>query len=136
MSADRTFALWVTPEGVWSQAALDAGTSSYDLIKRGIGSRNWFDHVNVDAAFCRDFGHTIDFWVDDEGLLKELPVNFAAWTLDGRQLVGPIVITGGADAEGETLGLKASAVAALRALLRLDPKREQLWPTGDEEMFG
>ena len=60
----------------------------------------------------------IDIWVNDEGLLIGMPLNPLATTLAGGQgLAGPAVITGGPDAEGETLGLTVEQVAAIVGLV-------------------
>lgn len=59
----------------------------------------------------------LTFWVNEEGKLKGLPLNVIATlylesVLRGFAahdvLVGPVVLTGGADANGDTLGLTAT----------------------------
>ena len=56
----------------------------------------------------------LTIWCNEEGKLKGLPVNLAAtslwWTINppmrGRDvLAGPVLVTGGASPEGDTLGL-------------------------------
>jgi len=64
------------------------------------------------------------FWVNDEGKLNGMTPNFTAtkilWALnpafDGRDyLAGPVLITGGADEEGETLSVGREAETAVMA---------------------
>lgn len=66
------------------------------------------------------------FWVNEEGKLIGLPMNPAAtvllWELDpsfaGQDfLMGTVLITGGVDDEGETLGVGAEGVAAVERLI-------------------
>jgi hypothetical protein len=59
-------------------------------------------------------------WVNEEGKLNGLPVNRVATELLTREfgqkfdiIVGNAIITGGADDEGETLGLTNDQVATL-----------------------
>jgi hypothetical protein len=63
-------------------------------------------------------------WVNEEGKLNGLPVNRVATELLTREfgqkfdtIVGNAIITGGADDEGETLGLTNDQVATLVANL-------------------
>lgn len=45
----------------------------------------------------------ISVYVNDEGLIWHLPVNTRACELTGQMLVGPALVTGGVDPEGNTL---------------------------------
>jgi hypothetical protein len=42
-------------------------------------------------------------FLDDEGMIKELPMNVPASIMSGQCLFGPVVLVGPADSEGETL---------------------------------
>ena len=70
-------------------------------------------HVDVVALTTR-----LDMWLDDEGLYNH-PVNPVATYLAKRhgftwqQYHGPVLLTGGADGEGETLPLTVDQVRAL-----------------------
>ncbi|MEV7275291.1 DUF3846 domain-containing protein [Streptomyces bacillaris] len=61
----------------------------------------------------------LTMWIDDEGLITEAPINRSATILYAlhkephQHYVGNVVITGGADHEGETLGLTKDEIAAL-----------------------
>lgn len=81
----------------------------YRDIQRAVGG--YFDVVNV----TRD----TSFWVHDEGLLIRLPVNrratFAMWKLDPELvgqliLVGPVLVSGGTDDDGNTLSIGSEAL--------------------------
>ncbi|MFJ6354804.1 DUF3846 domain-containing protein [Streptomyces sp. NPDC092046] len=64
----------------------------------------------------------VDMWLDDNGLYTQ-PVNPMAtllarrfgWTYQNYH--GPVLLTGGADEEGETLPLDKDKVLAMRATL-------------------
>lgn len=75
-------------------------------------------------AVTSDTGDTT-FWLNEEGKLIGLPLNAAAtallWELNdafaGRDfLMGPVVITGGVDDEGATLGIGAEGISAVENL--------------------
>lgn len=91
---------------------------TYEAIKNGVDGA-WFDLVRL------EFGDVhIDMWVDDEGLIKRLPLNkFATQmhaTIVGVQhacIVGPAFFTGGSDEEGETLPLTEDELAFLVEML-------------------
>jgi len=69
-----------------------------------------------------------DLWCNEEGRLLNLPVNNIATALWWREsigngviiddaLVGDVIITGGPDANGDTLGLTDEQVAGLLAFI-------------------
>lgn len=82
----------------------DAGM--YQTLKDSVGG--WLGHVVLTFN-----GVNVDVWLDDEGKLKELPINL---TVPHDVLVGPLVFTGGADREGRTMGLNAQQEEVIRAL--------------------
>lgn len=58
--------------------------------------------------------HTIDVWVNEEGLLIGLPYNLSLATdYSLMPLHGPVLVTAG-DEEGETLGLEPDEIAAVQ----------------------
>lgn len=78
--------------------------AGYETIKDAVGG--W-----IEAAFSNP-GLTI--WCAEEGKIRGLPMNAAAtrlwWLLSPAMighdvLVGSVLVTGGTDSEGETLGL-------------------------------
>lgn len=77
--------------------------NTYDAIKNAVDDA-WFDCVSLEVD-----GTRIDMWVDDEGLLKRLPLNKFATQMHATRvgvehacIVGPAFFTGGPDREGET----------------------------------
>lgn len=76
----------------------------------------------VDAVTLHE---SVTMWVNDEGVLRGMPINLVASSL-ARDLgtthqpyFGPIIFTGGCDDEGETLGLSEQHVEALMNLARI-----------------
>ena len=75
---------------------------SYNLIQSTVGGH--FDCVSINSLGA-------DVWIHDEGKLIGLPVNALATTLWLHEygmsdvLAGDVLITGGVDSEGATLGL-------------------------------
>jgi hypothetical protein len=85
-----------------------------NAIKSAIG--NWFDHVTIQPA--------LDFWVDDEGLHKGLPLNKVAtrfYEMLGASspIVGTVVFTGGSNARGETLSLDENYARAIEFMAQM-----------------
>ena len=80
---------------------------------------------------------TFDMWVDDEGLIKQLPLNSRASVIAGTTVVGTAIITGQADEEGNC----TSVTDPIRAFVDVvdsvvkAPREEQAWPvaTPNEE---
>lgn len=71
-----------------------------------------------------DVGSDVSLWLNEEGKLLGLPFNQYAQTLWRQQygantdlLVGPAVLTGGADEEGETLGLSIPQITEIEQRL-------------------
>jgi hypothetical protein len=74
----------------------------------------------------------MDIWIDDEGLLKN-PRRFTAWEgrprhTQGVQLAGNLVITGGADANGDTLGTDISIAELVNKFVFM------VYPEGSENI--
>lgn len=88
---------------------------SYNLISGAVGG--WIECVSLPTL-------GVDMWVNEEGKLIGLPVNTAGtalWESEyGRTdiIVGDIIITGGVDDEGDTLGLTEEAIESLTRQLR------------------
>jgi len=59
----------------------------------------------------------LDLWVNEEGLLIELPTNQRATALADQHIVGGAFVTGGPDEEGETQGLTDLAARNLMQIL-------------------
>ena len=61
-----------------------------------------FDVVRVEMR-TKQYGTVeISLWVNDEGLIMQLPVNMRASGLFKKHLVGPVMVSGAADYAGET----------------------------------
>jgi hypothetical protein len=90
---------------------------SYESIKAGVGG--WIEAAPTAAS--------IVIYLDEEGKIKGLPLNPVAnmlWALvdefgciaDGDFLVGPVVVLGPYDDEGENTPLDADMLALINAL--------------------
>ena len=90
-----------------AQELVDVQGDVYNTLQSHIGG--WFEHIELEVD-----GTVVDVWLDEEGKLKNLPINLR---VPGDVLVGPLVFTGGADAEGRTLGVSPSIVEAVTRLL-------------------
>ncbi len=100
-------AVQIDSNGMKSIVEFEIG-NSYDVISRAVGG--WIECVNL-----RTKG--VDMWVNEEGKLNSLAENPIGTALyldefgNGDFIVGNILITGGVDHEGETLGLTDEQVA-------------------------
>ena len=97
-----------TPDGVHTTKSVKGQDGIYDAIKQGVGG--WLEHTELVIN-----GEKIDIWLDEEGKLKDLPVNMF---IPGDVLVGTLVFTGGADMYGNTMGLNDAQLAALADMER------------------
>ena len=84
------------------------------VIKTAVGG--WYTHVTIQPS--------LDFWVDDEGLLKSLPLNKVAtrfYEMLGASdpIVGDAVFTGGTDARGATLSLDENYARAIELMAEM-----------------
>lgn len=86
---------------------------SYDTLSTAIGGI--IECISLDAH--------LDLWVHEEGKIEQLPHNPRAqyiWNLvfgaGTDYIVGPMVLTGGVDDEGETLGLDAATMLGLKQM--------------------
>jgi hypothetical protein len=89
-------------------------TEISDAIKSAVGG--WFTHVTIQPH--------LDFWVDDEGLLKSLPLNKVATRFyemlgSSSPIVGDAVFTGGTNARGETLSLDDNYARAIEIMAEM-----------------
>jgi Domain of unknown function (DUF3846) len=79
----------VEPDGTWREVP-----NTYEGIRDGLHDVA-FDYVQA--------GHppqAIGCYLDDEGMLNGAPLNLTVSLIVGRPLYGPVVVTGGVDAEG------------------------------------
>jgi hypothetical protein len=94
---------------------------SFDVIKNAVGG--YFQVIGLPKS-------GVDLWVNEEGKLDNLPQNpigTSIWVDEYGYtdvIVGNIIITGGADHEGETLGLSLEQVAKFMNYNR------ELWSLG------
>jgi hypothetical protein len=85
----------------------------YDTISNGV--EGWIESVSLED--------NLNLWVNEEGKVNSLPYNNLATVLWEAYygftdvIMGPAVVTGGADEEGETLGLDDAQVEQLMELL-------------------
>lgn len=109
-ATDANTAVLLTPQGDIVQIDLPAdGGDRLTVMYSVMRCRN------VDVVALTD---RLDMWLDDEGLYNH-PVNPLATYLAVRhgftwqKYHGPVLVTGGADADGDTLPLTADQVRAL-----------------------
>ncbi|MFD3641563.1 DUF3846 domain-containing protein [Streptomyces sp. NBUL23] len=75
--------------------------------------------IECHAVDVVDISPTLSMWLNDEGLLTGSPVNRTATILYAlhneptQHYVGDVVVTGGTDRHGETLGLTKDEIASL-----------------------
>ena len=90
--------------------------SHYTELQKTIGGN--FDVV----AMSTPDGIPFDIWCDDEGLLKQLDLNVTVLMLVNEltghvpTIVGDVVVTGGADAQGRSLDIEPKIEAAIYAM--------------------
>ena len=89
--------------------------NSYNTIKEAVGG--WIECVHLPSLGA-------DLWLNEEGKLIGLPLNSHGTTLWAKEyghtdfIVGDIIITGGADEEGETLGITPEQIAGVIGTLK------------------
>lgn len=92
-------AVVIQTDGIKSVVEFEVG-NSYDLISNAVGG--WIECVGLSKA---------DMWCNEEGKLEGLPQNPIATSLFHNEfgardvIVGNVIITGGVDENGDTLGL-------------------------------
>ena len=86
----------------------------YEQIRDAVGG-----YIEVAPISIRgDRSYTIDCFVDEEGLLKRLPVNARLLAIDPTPFVGNAVFAAH-DADGETVGLTANDAKAIANILHI-----------------
>lgn len=113
-------ALLVKTDGTTEPVELGgANVDHITQMHEAIGCRT-FDCVGIIPAKPGRPG--LDMWIDDEGLFLDEPEpNISAWNLVANltgdlnkgMVVGNVLFTGGADSEGDTLGLTATQASVL-----------------------
>jgi hypothetical protein len=89
--------------------------NSYNTIKEAVAG--WIECVHLPSLGA-------DLWVNEEGKLIGLPINAHGTKLWAKEygrtdiIVGDIIITGGADEEGDTLGITPTQLAGVLANLK------------------
>ena len=102
-------AIIATTDGKLEVKSFEPG-ESYGMIKEAVDG--YFDCIRIPSI-------GVDMWVNDEGKILELdpnPFGTALWVHEYGMtdiVMGNIIITGGADEEGETLGLTQDQINAL-----------------------
>jgi hypothetical protein len=101
-------------------------SQSYETIKEAIGGGT-FDCIRIPSL-------NADMWIDDDGKLVEEPeyniLASALWTIEHGMtdmVAGDVLITGGVDDEGKTLGLtKDGALQVLKSAKEMTEQILQL----------
>jgi hypothetical protein len=103
-------ALWITTKG----ELVELDEVSLTALQQAVGG--WVQAIGLTDS--------LTLWLNEEGKLNGLPHNLkgqAIWDsffgIDTDYIVGNIVLTGGADEDGETLGLDDETVKKLSAVL-------------------
>lgn len=88
---------------------------------KGSTLQHFYAEIGCHTVDCVGLAADLDMWLDDEGLLVEEPrINHGATAIAAmygktfQPYVGTVVFTGGVDDEGNTLGLDALQIKALR----------------------
>lgn len=103
----------IAVDGTVDTTEWDTTSGTLDHLRTALGG--WVDVVSLSP--------TLDMWVNDEGLINGMEVNQVAtalartYGLAHQPYAGPAVLTGGADAEGNTCPLSESQVRLLLTLL-------------------
>ena len=108
----RVAAVRISPDGALNEIALPSGDGCLHTLYREIGCGS-VDLVRLTPQ--------LDMWLDDEGMYTQdlnVLATFMARRLGWTQqpYFGPVVITGGADANCDVRGLDPAAVTMLRDL--------------------
>lgn len=99
-------AVIISTDGSATVAEFELG-ESYKMLSNAVGG--YIECVRLSA--------TTDLWCNENGIAEGLPLNLKGSAIyletfnAGNPILGNIVITGGADDEGETLGLTDEQVA-------------------------
>jgi hypothetical protein len=102
-------ALIIRTSGLREIVEFEVG-NSYDTLKTAVGG--WLECVHLPSIGA-------DLWLNEEGKLIGLPYSPYGTVLWAKEygftdkIMGDIVITGGADEEGETLGLTEEQLKAV-----------------------
>lgn len=95
-------AIKIDTQGNTTELDLDAPEGSLKVLQNAVGG--WVQAI--------DLNHEVTMWINEEGKLDGLPLNFhgtmfwsARFGLGTDEIVGDIVLTGGTDDEGDTLGI-------------------------------
>jgi hypothetical protein len=94
-------------------------SNSYETIKEATGG-GWIDCVRIPML-------GVDVWIDDEGKLTDSPnlnaFGTALWFMQygmNDYISGDIIVTGGVDAKGNTLGMnKEKAIQVIREVMKM-----------------
>jgi len=89
------------------------GEIPYDFMSKSV--KGYIERVTLKSN--DDFSETVSVWVNEEGLLKQMPLNVVLTHASGHQthLVGPLLVTA---TKGEkTVGLSALEIPQILAAL-------------------
>ena len=101
---------------------IEGDSVPYDVLSKGVDGYIERVSCRVPEAVTAEVGiepFPFDIWVNEEGLLRDLPVNIMATWLArssgwrGERLVGNVVITSGVSEDGETRPLDEMQQAIL-----------------------
>lgn len=104
----------------------DGVVADLDLVGAGADSRlldHLYEQIGCSLVDVIELANTISVWIDDEALLTAQPFNLLATALTKvttgtfRPVYGVVVLTGGADRDGNTLPLSPEAAEIVHAAI-------------------
>lgn len=124
MSAERNFAVFIRVGQEPIIISIYKTTTKEDenecsfakSIKALIGCKN-FQCLTIAADY--DCVGYVGMWVDDEGLIKHLPLNKKASKFAKTGIVGNVLITGDVDDEGNTLLLTSEEALKIIKIMEM-----------------
>lgn len=104
-------ALIITVDG--DKIETDIEGNSYEVLQKAVGGR--FEHVQLNPE--------LSLWCNEDGIFESLKVNptacqlwDAVFGIGTGVILGDVILTGGADDEGNTLGLSDKMLALIEKL--------------------
>lgn len=108
-------AITINTEGEVKEVQLSNGDDNLAQLQEAVGGL-------VEAI---DLTPNLTLWCNEEGKLRDLPINFSATLLWEKYfgqtdvILGNVILTGGTGKEGETLGLNKKTKQALQNWLKI-----------------
>lgn len=114
----KTMMMTVHPNGDHDIHHIGASVITLDHLRRA----STYPHPYFEAVQC---GPKLVMWIDEDGLAKGLPTNDHAIQFMERialrsiRIVGPVIMTGPANADGDTMGISVNTMSDLVDIINL-----------------